>query len=75
MILRRQPRLPDDITPEQREARIAELRERRRRRMRVLAIRSAIGTLALAVLAVVLLYWLLASFGGRDFLLARIAGA
>lgn len=68
----RRQRLPDDLTPEEREARIAELRERRRKRMRVLAIRSAIGTLALAVLGAVLLYWLLATFGGRDFLLARI---
>ncbi|TWT19266.1 translocation/assembly module TamB [Luteimonas marina] len=75
MAFRRRPRLPDDLTPEEREARIAELRERRRRRMRVLAIRSAIGTLALVVLGAVLLYWLLATFGGRDFLLARIAGA
>src|SRR5690606_37952022 len=74
MALRRQPRLPDDITPEERERRIAELRERRRRRMRVLAVRSAIGTAALLVLGAALLYWLLATFGGRDFLLARIAG-
>ena len=74
MALRRRPRLPDDITPEERERRIAELRERRRRRMRVLAVRSAIGTAALLVLGAALLYWLLATFGGRDFLLARIAG-
>jgi len=71
---RRKPRFPDDITPEEREVRIAELREKRRRRMRVLAIRSAIGSLVLVVLAAGLLYWLLATFGGRDFLLARIAG-
>ncbi len=75
MAFRRRSRLPDDITPEEREARIAELRERRRRRMRVLAIRSAIGVAALALLGAVLLYWLLATFGGRDFLLARIAAA
>jgi len=75
MAFRRKPRLPDDLTPEEREARIAELRERRRRRMRVLAVRSAIGTLALALLGAALLYWLLATFGGRDFLLARIAAA
>ena len=74
MALRRRPRLPDDITPEERERRIAELRERRRRRLRVLAVRGAIGTMALLVLGAVLLYWLLATFGGRDFLLARIAG-
>ncbi|MCW5580522.1 MAG: translocation/assembly module TamB [Luteimonas sp.] len=73
MAFRRKPRVPDDITPEEREARIAGLRERRRRRMRVLAVRSAIGVAALVVLGAVLLYWLLATFGGRDFLLARIA--
>ncbi|TYT27544.1 translocation/assembly module TamB [Luteimonas viscosa] len=63
------------MPPEEREARIAELRERRRRRMRVLAIRSAIGTGALVLLVAALLYWLLSTFGGRDFLLARIAAA
>src|SRR5690606_5658295 len=30
--------------------------------------------MALALLAAILLYWLLATFGGRDFLLARVAG-
>ena len=65
----RKPRLPDDLTPEQREARIAELRARRHARMRTLAIRSAIGSMALALLAAVFLYWMLATFGGRDFLL------
>ena len=74
MVLRRRPRPPDDTTPEERERRIAELRERRRRRLRMLAVRGAIGTAALLVLGAVLLYWLLATFGGRDFLLARIAG-
>ena len=72
MAFRRRPRPPDDITPEEREARIAGLRERRRRRMRVLAIRSAIGSAVLVVLASALLYWLLTTLGGRDFLLARI---
>src|SRR5690606_32499433 len=74
MAFRRGPRPPDDVTPEERERRIAELRERRRRRLRVLAVRSALGVGALLVLGAVLLYWLLATFGGRDFLLARIAG-
>ena len=74
MAFRRGPRPPDDVTPEERERRIAELRERRRRRLRLLAIRSALGVGALLVLGAVLLYWLLATFGGRDFLLARIAG-
>ena len=71
ILLRRKPKFPDDITPEEREARIAELREKRRKRMRVLAIRSGIASLVLVLLAGVVLYWLLATFGGRDFLLAR----
>ena len=75
MAFRRRPRLPDDISPEERERRIAELRARRRKRLRVLAIRSAVASLAVLLLAGALLYWLLATFGGRDFLLARIAAA
>ncbi|MDH7452149.1 translocation/assembly module TamB domain-containing protein [Luteimonas composti] len=75
MAFPRRSRLPDDISPEERERRIAELRERRRRRLRVLAVRSALATGALAVLGAVLLYWLLTTFGGRDFLLARIVAA
>lgn len=59
-------------TPEEREARIAELRAKRRARMRMLAVRSGIGSLALLALAVFALYWLLTSFGGRDFLLAQV---
>ncbi len=65
-------RLPGDLTPEEREARIAELRARRRARMRMLAIRSAIGIAALVVLLVVVVWWLLTTFGGRDFLLNQI---
>ena len=34
---------PDEVSPEEREARIAELRARRRTRMRTLAVRSARG--------------------------------
>jgi translocation and assembly module TamB len=71
MIWRRH-RIPDDISPEEREARIAELRARRRARARKRAIRSAIGTVALTILAAFALYWLLTTFGGRDFLLAQI---
>ena len=52
-------RRPDDITPEEREARIAELRARRRARMRTLAIRSGISVGVLVVLASLALYWLL----------------
>ena len=62
----------DDLTPEQREARIAELRAKRRKRMRTLAIRSTIGSGVLLVLAGVLLYWLLQTIAGRDVLLAQV---
>ena len=62
----------DDLTPEERDARIAELRARRRARMRTLALRSAVGSLALALLLVVALYWLLQTVAGRDVLLAQI---
>ena len=65
-------RIVEDISPEEREARIAELRARRRARLRVLAIRSAIASLAVAVLLGVLLYWLLQTVAGRDVLLAQI---
>jgi translocation and assembly module TamB len=68
----RRHRLPDDLTPEEREARIAELRARRKARMRMLAIRSALGSVAVIVLAAVLGWWLLSTLGGRDFLLAQI---
>ncbi|NYZ62064.1 translocation/assembly module TamB domain-containing protein [Luteimonas deserti] len=67
-------RLPSDLTPEEREARIAELRARRRARARKLALRSAIGIAALMLLVVVVAWWLLTTFGGRDFLLGQIAG-
>lgn len=65
-------RVPDTLTPEEREARIAELRTRRRARMRTLAIRSAIGSGVLLVLLCVALYWLLQTVAGRDVLLAQI---
>lgn len=71
MAFRRQ-RLPDDLTPEEREARIADLRARRKRRMRVLAIRSAIAGTVLGALLLVGVYWALTTLGGRDFLLAQI---
>ena len=60
-------RLPDDLTPDEREARIAELRARRRARARTLAIRSAIGVAALIVLQTPLLS------PGQGIVLARIA--
>lgn len=70
-ILRRR-QIDPDLTPEQREARIAELRRLRKARLRVLAIRSGLLSGALAVALVVLAWWLVASIGGRDFLLAQI---
>ncbi|MEO8365453.1 MAG: translocation/assembly module TamB domain-containing protein [Pseudoxanthomonas sp.] len=62
----------DDLTPEEREARIAEFRAKRRARMRVLAIRSGIASAALLVLLAVALYWLLQTVAGRDVLLNQI---
>ncbi|WP_242111892.1 translocation/assembly module TamB domain-containing protein [Luteimonas aquatica] len=61
-----------DPTPEEREARIAELRALRRARMRKLALRTALAFMVLALLLVFALYWLLATLGGRDFLMAQI---
>ena len=61
-----------DVSPEEREARIRELRRRRRARLRWLAIRSGIASLALALVLLFLAYWLLMTFGGRDFLLSQI---
>lgn len=72
MALRKRNRAPDDLTPEQREARIAELRTKRRARARKLAIRSALGSVAVIVFALVAGWWLLSTVGGRDFLLAQI---
>ena len=64
--------LPADATDTQRNERATELKKLRKRRRRKMAIRSGIGTLALAVLACVLLWWLLTTIGGRNVLLARI---
>lgn len=72
MALRRRQHIADDLTPEQREARIAELRARRKARARKLAIRSALGTAALVVVVLALGWWLLSTVGGRDFLLAQV---
>ncbi len=72
MALRKRQRVPDNLTPEQREARIAELRAKRRARTRKLAIRSALGSVAVIVFALVVGWWLLSTVGGRDFLLAQI---
>ena len=68
-------RVPQAMTPAERdahEARIAELRAKRRARLRWLAARGSLvaGVLTLGFAA--LLYWLLATIGGRDVLLAQI---
>lgn len=64
---------PTSETPrDPHEQRIADLRQRRFARLRWLAIRAGIASVALALLAGVLLYWLLTSIGGRDLLLAQI---
>lgn len=64
---------PDQPDRDAHEARIAELRARRKARMRTLARRSALGTAALIVLLAGVGWWLLTTFGGRDFLLGQIA--
>jgi translocation and assembly module TamB len=71
MVFRRKP-VVDDVSPEEREARIAELRAKRRARMRVLAIRSGIASAAMLVLLVIALYWLVQTVAGRDVLLNQI---
>ncbi len=69
---RRPAPAPDDITPEQREARIAELRALRKARLRTLAIRSGITATALLLLAAFALYWLLQTVAGREVLMAQV---
>ncbi len=70
--LPRRRRVDPDLTPEQREARIQALRARRRARAKVLARRSAFTAFGLALLVLVLAWWLLQTLGGRDFLLAQV---
>jgi translocation and assembly module TamB len=65
-------RVPEEVTPEEREARIAELRARRRARLRTLAIRSGITVTTLLLLALFALYWLLQTVAGREVLLAQV---
>lgn len=59
-------------TLDEREARIAELRARRRARLRWLALRSVLATIVLALLIVVVGYWLFNTLRGRDVLLNQI---
>jgi translocation and assembly module TamB len=65
-------RQPDDVTPEEREARIAELRAKRKARLRTLAIRSGISVTVLVLLGLFALYWLLQTVAGREVLLAQV---
>ncbi len=65
-------RRPDDLSPEEREARIAELRAKRKARLRTLAIRSGISITALVLLGLFALYWLLQTVAGREVLLAQV---
>ncbi len=64
--------IQDDISPEEREARIAELRARRKARMRKLAIRSGITIGVLVLLGLFGLYWLLQTVAGREVLMAQV---
>ena len=63
---------PDEVTPEEREARIAELRAKRRARMRKLAVRSGITVTVLVLLGLFALYWLLQTVAGREVLMAQV---
>lgn len=63
---------PKSVPPEERERRIAELRDKRRKRLAVLAWRSAFFVTGIALLAAILLYWLLTTVRGRDVLLNQI---
>lgn len=65
--------LPADATPAQREARIAELRMLRQRRRRKRARRAGLVILLAGAATMALAYWLVATLGGRDFLLGQIA--
>lgn len=64
--------LAKDATKEQRDAHLADLAKLRKQRRRKLALHSGLGTLALVVIAGVLLYWLVMTVAGRNVLLAQI---
>ncbi len=65
-------RRPDEVSPEEREARIAELRAKRKARLRTLAVRSGITITVLVLLGLFALYWLLQTVAGREVLLAQV---
>lgn len=65
-------RRPDDVSPEEREARIAELRAKRKARLRTLAVRSGIAITALVLVGLFAVYWLLQTVAGREVLLAQV---
>lgn len=72
---KKRPPMQQAMTQEERDAhdaRIAELRLKRRARMRYLAIRSSFVAGAVTLGFAALLYWLLATIGGRDVLLGQI---
>ncbi|MFC3550773.1 translocation/assembly module TamB domain-containing protein [Lysobacter cavernae] len=54
------------------DERIAQLRQRRRARLRWLAVRGSLAAGVLTLLLAGFAYWLLATVGGRDLLLAQI---
>jgi len=63
---------PEEVSPEEREARIAELRAKRKARMRKLAVRSGITVTVLVLLGLFALYWLLQTVAGREVLMAQV---
>jgi len=63
---------PEEVSPEEREARIAELRAERKARMRKLAVRSGITVTVLVLLGLFALYWLLQTVAGREVLMAQV---
>ncbi|NUS39919.1 MAG: translocation/assembly module TamB, partial [Lysobacter sp.] len=59
-------------SPQDHDARIAELRARRLARLRWLALRAVLLAGVLVLLGALAVYWLLATVGGRDVLLAQV---
>ena len=68
----RRHRVDPDLTPQQREERIKQLRRQRHARIRYLGVRAVLVAGALVLALALLVYWLLSTIGGREFLLAQI---